>query len=353
VLHTIPRRCGPHGVIQLAGYTEDEKVEIAKQFLVPKQIEARPDAKENITFTDDAISTIIRATRAKPASATSSARSRNDLPQGRAQGRVEGKEVQRSVDHRREGLTSTSACRSSATHDGRGEERDRRRHRPGLDRVGGEISDDRSTLMPGKGKLTLTGKLGDVMQESAQAAMSYVRARAEEFGICPATSTATRHPRPRARGRDPEGRPVGRHHDGDGDRLGADRIPVRRDVAMTGEITLRGKVLPIGGLKEKLLAALAGATGMRKQELIFKILKAQTEPTASASCARPTTTTCPAPTTSTSRRRRSAASACAPATPSRARSAAEGRRALLRAAQGRGDQLRDPEKARTRSSSTT
>ena len=122
--------------------------------------------------------------------------------------------------------------------------------------VGGEILPIEATLMPGKGKLTLTGKLGDVMQESAQAALSYVRSRAEQLGLARDFYRKHRHPRPRARGRDPQGRPLGGHHDGDGAGLGAHAAcRCARDVAMTGEITLRGKVLPIGGVKEKVLAA--------------------------------------------------------------------------------------------------
>ena len=87
--------------------------------------------------------------------------------------------------------------------------------------VGGEILVTEATLMPGKGQLTLTGKLGDVMQESAQAAMSYVRSKADEFGIPQELQPHDRRPRPHPRGRDPEGRPVGRHHAGDGAGLGA------------------------------------------------------------------------------------------------------------------------------------
>ena len=105
--------------------------------------------------------------------------------------------------------------------------------------------------MEGRGKLSTTGKLGDVMQESAHAAMSYLRSRAHLFGLPQGFLSASRYSRARARGRDPEGRTVGRHHDCDGDCERADRIPVRGDIAMTGEITLRGRVLPIGGLERE------------------------------------------------------------------------------------------------------
>jgi ATP-dependent Lon protease len=114
-------------------------------------------------------------------------------------------------------------------------------------------------MMPGKGNMTVTGNLRDVMKESIQAASSLCPVPVDRcFGIEADRSSEEGHPRPRARRRDPEGRPVCRCRHDHGHRLAADRYSGRRDVAMTGEISLRGKVLPIGGLKEKLLAALRG-----------------------------------------------------------------------------------------------
>ena len=123
--------------------------------------------------------------------------------------------------------------------------------------VGGDMLTIEAVKVPGKGRMTITGKLGDVMKESIQAAQ-VLRPLARRVRDQAGDLRADRHPHPRAGGRDAQGRPVGRRRHGDVDRLGADRHPGQGDVAMTGEVTLRGRVLPIGGLKEKLLAALRG-----------------------------------------------------------------------------------------------
>src|SRR6059058_1115313 len=254
VLHTIPAPLQDRmEVLRLHGYTELEKVEIAKQFLVRKQRTATGLTESNIVFSDDAITELIR-------SYTREAGVRN---LEREIGNVCRKVARRVV---KEGLEYSVKVTAENISDflGVAKFRDTLAHEKsevglvtGLawTEVGGSILSTEVTVVDGKGKLTLTGKLGDVMQESAQAAMSYVRSRAQRLGL----------PRDFYRNLDihvhvPEGA-IPKDGPSAGITIATaissalSKIPVRRDIAMTGEITLRGKVLPIGGLKEKLLAA--------------------------------------------------------------------------------------------------
>jgi ATP-dependent Lon protease len=254
VLHTIP---GPlqdrMEVLRLHGYTELEKLEIAKLYLVKKQRTASGLTEKNLTFSDDALTEIIR-------SYTREAGVRNlEREIGNVCRKVARRVVKNGQKHK-ESVTAENIAdflgvakfRDSAVHE---------KSEVGLvnglawTEVGGSILQTEVQILDGKGKLTTTGQLGDVMTESAQAALSYIRSRAHHLGL----------PRDFYRSLDihihvPEGA-IPKDGPSAGITLATalasalTKIPVRRDIAMTGEITLRGKVLPIGGLKEKLLAA--------------------------------------------------------------------------------------------------
>jgi ATP-dependent Lon protease len=254
VLHTIPQALRDRmEVLQLAGYTEHEKVEIARRFLVPKAIEGTGLTGANVTFDEESLRTVIQRY-------TREAGVRNLEREISSICRKVAREVVKSgvsytVDVSPDKVTQFLGVPRYRTT--LAEQSNEIGIATGLawTEVGGEILVSEATLMPGKGTLTLTGKLGDVMQESAQAAMSFVRSRADDFGF----------PKDFNRKHDvhvhvPEGAIPK-----DGPSAGITmatalvsalaRIPTRKDVAMTGEITLRGKVLPIGGVKEKVLAA--------------------------------------------------------------------------------------------------
>ncbi|HYT74172.1 MAG TPA: endopeptidase La [Vicinamibacterales bacterium] len=254
VLHTIPQALRDRmEVLQLAGYTEHEKIEIAKKFLSPKAVEGAGLTKENITFLDEAFQTIIqRYTR--EAGVRNLEREISSICRKVARKVVvEGKGFGQEIA----AATVTEYLGVPRFRPSMAEEKNEIGVATGLawTEVGGEILTIEATLMPGKGRLTLTGKLGDVMQESAQAAMSYVRSKADEYHIPKNFNRVTDVHIHIPEGAIPKDGPSA------GITLATSlvsalcRVAVRKDVAMTGEITLRGKVLPIGGVKEKILAA--------------------------------------------------------------------------------------------------
>jgi ATP-dependent Lon protease len=254
VLHTIPQPLQDRmEILRIPGYTEQEKLQIAKRFLVKRQREATGLTEKNLSFTDEGLLHIIRH-YTHEAGVRSLEREIQNISRKMARKVVTS------------GATETAEITPANTTDFLGVLKFRefwleKSNEIGLTtglawtEVGGSVLATEATLMEGKGRLTLTGKLGDVMQESAQAAMAYVRSRSHAFGL----------PKDFYRNIDihvhvPEGAIPK-----DGPSAGITictsiasaltRIPVRCDLAMTGEITLRGKVLPIGGVKEKFLAA--------------------------------------------------------------------------------------------------
>src|SRR5882762_9598743 len=254
VLHTIPQPLQDRmEVLRLPGYTEYEKTEIARRFLIPKQMEANGLKAEQLSFTDEGVQSVIRS-YTREAGVRNLEREISSICRKVTRAVVKDgpKHAVRVDEQNVVDYIGIPKYRSS-----RHESQNEVGFVTGLawTEVGGEILATEATLMEGKGKLTLTGKLGDVMQESAQAAMSYVRSRAQMFGI----------PKDFYRRLDlhihvPEGA-IPKDGPSAGITMATSlvsaltHIPVRCDVAMTGEITLRGKVLPIGGVKEKLLAA--------------------------------------------------------------------------------------------------
>ena len=243
-------------IIRLAGYTENEKLNIAKQFLVKKQVEQNGLDPENITFTDKAILTIVQTY-------TSEAGVRNLEREISSICRKVAKEVVLNGESTRITIKVQSIQKYLGVpkyHYGRTEEEDIVGLTTGLawTDVGGELLQTEVTIMPGKGQLSLTGKLGEVMQESAQAALSYVRSKARALKL-----PDDFYEKIDIHIHVPEGA-IPKDGPSAGVTLATSivsaltRYPVRCSIAMTGEITLRGRVLPIGGLKEKILAAHRG-----------------------------------------------------------------------------------------------
>lgn len=239
-------------VINLPGYTEEEKLEIAKQFLVPRQMKENGLKEKHIAFTDEVLQEII----------TKYTREAGLRNLEREVGNICRKVARKIAEGRKQQVKIT--VNSLATYLGAA----RFLRDDALDKneigmvnglawtaVGGEVLHIEATTMPGKGGLALTGQLGDVMKESAQAALAYVRSHGNEFAINPEWFQENEIHIHVPAGAVPK----------DGPSAGCamatalvsvlTRVAVKKDVAMTGEISLRGKVLPIGGLKEKILAA--------------------------------------------------------------------------------------------------
>jgi ATP-dependent Lon protease len=243
-------------VIRLPGYTEDEKASIARRYLLPKQVKANGLETEEIKVSDPAILEIVRHY-------TREAGVRNLERELSKICRKAVKELLLEKDRKVVAVTPKNLSKYLGVKRfryGRAEENDQIGQVTGLawTEVGGELLTIEAAVMSGKGKLTHTGQLGEVMQESIQAAMTVVRSRAAVLGLEPEFyQKADVHIHV------PEGATP---KDGPSAGIGMctalvsalTRIPVRSDLAMTGEITLRGEVLPIGGLKEKLLAAHRG-----------------------------------------------------------------------------------------------
>ena len=243
-------------VIKLNGYTEEDKLSIAHGFLVPKQLKANGFGPEDITFNDGAILEIIRRY-------TREAGVRNLERSIASVCRKVARDRQKKKTDKRYRLNDAAIAKylgGVRYRFGLAEERDKVGLTTGLawTEVGGELLQIETALMPGKGNLIVTGKLGDVMQESAQAALSYVRTRALQLGLLPDFYQKLDIHIHVPEGAIPKDGPSAGITMATSMVSALLKIPVRRDIAMTGEITLMGRVLPIGGLTEKLLAARRG-----------------------------------------------------------------------------------------------
>jgi len=258
VLHEIPRPLQDRmEIIHLPGYIESEKLQIAKDFLVPKQREANGLEQAQIEFADGGLLEIIRyytreaGVRSLEREIASICRkvAREIVKQGKAARRVRisAAQVKKQLSVRR-------------FRHGQVEEEDRVGLCTGLayTEVGGELLQTEVAVTTGKGKLLVTGRLGEVMQESANAAMSYVRSRAKQLGLVPDFYSKVDMHIHVPEGATPKDGPSAGITIATAIASALTRVPVRSDVAMTGEITLRGRVLPIGGLKEKMIAAHRG-----------------------------------------------------------------------------------------------
>jgi ATP-dependent Lon protease len=285
VIHSVPPALRDRmEVIQLSGYTQNEKLAIAKQFLIPKQLEAHglrpasgapkiaepaadappskvPETAATVAWNDDAVQLLIE-------SFTREAGVRNLEREIASVCR----KVARQIVHEGEAAPKSFVVTAELVTEYLGKPRFRSRKKAerseigvstGLawTEVGGELLETEIGLMKGKGKLTLTGKLGEVMQESARAAVSYLRSRADMLGIDPDFNEHIDVHIHVPEGAIPKDGPSAGITMATALVSALTKVPVRKDIAMTGEITLRGKVLPVGGIKDKVLAAFrAGIT---------------------------------------------------------------------------------------------
>ncbi|MCH7833372.1 MAG: endopeptidase La, partial [Proteobacteria bacterium] len=252
-------------IIRLSGYTEDEKVEIAHRHLIPKQIEKHGLKKNEWKISETALRDLIRhytreagVRNLEREIANLARKAIKEILMDEEKKKAKKKAKQKTIAVTRKNLNKWAGVRKYRY--GEIELDDLVGVTTGLawTEVGGELLSIEAVIVPGKGKMIITGKLGDVMTESIQAAKSYVQSRAHKFGIHP-----TLFLKKDIHVHVPEGATPK-----DGPSAGVAMvtsivsvltgIKVKKDVAMTGEVTLRGRVLPIGGLKEKLLAALRG-----------------------------------------------------------------------------------------------
>jgi ATP-dependent Lon protease len=248
-------------IIRIAGYTEDEKFEIARRHLLPKALENHGLSKHEFELTDDGLTEVVRR-YTREAGVRNLERELNTLARKAVKELVMSKGRKKKVKITAKNMADFLGVPKYRY--GMAELEDQVGVVTGLawTEMGGELLTIEAVMMPGKGKMTVTGNLRDVMKESISAASSYVRSRSTDIGVKPPMFD-----RKDIHVHVPEGATPK-----DGPSAGIAMvtaitsvltgIPVRRDIAMTGEVTLRGRVLPIGGLKEKLLAALRG--GLKK-----------------------------------------------------------------------------------------
>jgi ATP-dependent Lon protease len=251
-LNILPPLLDRMEVIRLAGYTEDEKISIANKYLLPKQIKDNGVKEKEMTLSEDIIKEIIRS-YTKESGVRNLEREISKVTRKVVKKVVAGEEKEVNIDLKN--LSDYLGIKKFKFGELENE------HKVGVvtglawTEYGGEILKIETVTMPGKGRMQITGKLGDVMQESVKAAKSFIRSKSLEYGIIPPVFEKKDFHIHVPEGATPK----------DGPSAGIGMVtsivsaitnnPVKRDVAMTGEVTLTGQVLPIGGLKEKLLAA--------------------------------------------------------------------------------------------------